>query len=198
MTLALLGLLLAIDPQPPPDPAQSVEAVEEPEPPPPVWEVYVGANGGARVDQQHGGGGVLLGVNRKFFNFLRPELMVATGAYDGATFDYVIQIRIGARFELPLDSPWKPYLWTAFAHNHESPWTMVIKDPAGHLFGLSNHGVHHRSGLDVGLGVAYEVPRLTKWKIATRVGSRVSFTQFFGDSQPPRYLDFMLTVGVAI
>jgi hypothetical protein len=199
MTHALLAALLAVSDAPPVEPAQSVAAVqEEPEPPPPVWEVYVGANGGMRVDNTSGGGGVMLGVNRKFFNFLRPELMVASSTYAGRTFDYVIQIRIGARFELPLDSPWKPYLWTAFAHNHESPWTMVVRDPFGHLFGLSNHGVHHRSGIDLGLGVAYEVPRLTKWKIASRIGSRLTFTQFFGDSGPPRYLDFTMTVGVAI
>jgi hypothetical protein len=195
MSFALLGLLLlATEPD---VPVPEAEAAEEPEPPPPVWEIYVGANGGLRVDQKSGGGGVMLGVNRKFVGFLRPELLVATGAYD-APFDYVIQIRIGARFELPLASPWKPYLWTAFAHNHESAMLAVKDDPLGHLFGLSEHGVHHRSGLELGLGLAYEVPRLTKWKIATRVGTRLTFAQFFGDSGPPRYLDFTMTVGVAI
>ena len=202
MSLALLGLLLlaTAEAEPPPDAptAEAVQVQEEPEPPPPVWEVYIGYLGGMRLDQKSGGGGVMLGVNRKFFNFLRPELMVATGAYDGATFDYVIQIRIGARFELPLDSRWKPYLWTGFAHNHESPWAMVVKDPLGHIFGLSNHGVAHRSGLDLGLGLVYEIPRVTRWRIATRVGARATFTQFFGDSGPPRYLDFVLTAGVGI
>src|SRR5215210_1127828 len=90
--------------------------------------------------------------------------VVASSAYD-APFDYVIQIRIGSRFELPLAGPWKPYLWTAFAHNHESPVKMVLSDPLGHIFGLSNHGVNHRSGLELGLGMAYEFPRFSPWRI---------------------------------
>jgi len=191
MSFALLGLLLlATEPE-------SVATEAEPEPPPPVWEIYVGASGGMRVDQTSGGGGVMVGVNRKFLDFIRPELMVATSAYD-APFDYVIQIRIGSRFELPLSSPWKPYLWTAFAHNHESPVKMVLQDPFGHIFGLSNHGVNHRSGLELGLGMAYEFPRFSPWKIATRVGTRLTFTQFFGDAGPPRYLDLTMTAGVCL
>ena len=190
MPHALLGLLLLATP---PD----VVEVEEPEPPPPVWEIYVGASAGLRVDQKSGGGGVLVGVNRKFINFIRPELMVATTAFD-APFDYIIQIRVGSRFELPLAGPWKPYLWTAFAHNHESAMVAVKDDPLGHLFGLSNHGVRHRSGVDLGLGLVYELPRLTPWKIATRAGARLTFTQFFADPYPPRYLDFTVTAGICL
>jgi hypothetical protein len=194
MTAALLGLvLLATQPEAPPSP--EVEQPAEVEPPPPVWELYVGALGGMRVDERGGGGGVMAGVNRKFLGFLRPELMVAT-SLESAPVDYLILIRIGARFELPLDSRWKPYLWTAFAHNHESAIDDVKNDPLGHLFGLSSAGVHHRSGGELGLGVAYEVPRLTRWKIASRLGARLTFTQFLPDPYPPRYLDLTVTAGL--
>lgn len=191
MTVALLGLLLASTEAP------LVDEESVPEPPPPVWEIYVGALGGMRIDERGGGGGVMLGVNRKFFGFLRPELMVAS-SLESAPIDYLILIRIGARFELPLDGRWKPYLWTAFAHNHESAIGEVKNDPVGHILGLSSSGVHHRSGGELGLGLVYEVPRLTKWKIASRLGARLTFTQFLADPYPPRYLDLTLTAGVCL
>src|SRR5689334_17743381 len=99
MTGLLLGLLLLANPEIA-DTEARLAAM-----PPPVWELYVGTTSGLRVDKLNGGGGVMAGINRKFFNFIRPELMVATSLYDGP-FDYLIQIRIGARFELPLESRW--------------------------------------------------------------------------------------------
>ena len=191
MTVALLGLLLAASEAP------VVEDEAQKDPPPPVWEIYVGALGGMRPDTRGGGGGVMVGVNRKFFNFLRPELMVAT-SLESAPIDYLILIRIGARLELPLDSPWKPYLWVAFAHNHESPVDEVKNDPLGHIFGLSSSGVHHRSGGELGLGLVYELPRFSAWRIATRLGGRLTFTQFLSDPYPPRYVDLTLTAGVCL
>src|SRR5437899_12719893 len=132
MTAALLGLLLlASDPPPPGEPLPPV--VETPRDEafapmdPPLWEVYLGAIGGMRPDALGGGGGFMLGVNRKFFDFIRPELMIASTVVT-APIDYLILIRIGARFELPLGGPWRPYLWTAFAHNHESAVEDVAKD----------------------------------------------------------------------
>ncbi|MBK7860739.1 MAG: hypothetical protein IPJ65_19480 [Archangiaceae bacterium] len=197
MTLALLGLLLAVTDAPGTPAAPEVQSVEplEPEPPPPVWEIYVGMLGGMRVDERGGGGGVMVGVNRKFLGFLRPELMIAS-SLESQPFDYLILIRVGAWFELPLQSRWKPYLWAAFAHNHESGVEDVKRDPLGHLLGLSATGVHHRSGGELGLGLAYEVPRLTPWKIASRLGARLTFTQFMSDPYPPRYLDLTFTAGL--
>jgi hypothetical protein len=204
MTFALLGLLLlATDPLPPlppvvPTPPEVEGGEEVPrELPAPVWEIYGGATGGVRVDRQNGGGGLMVGVNRKLAGFIRPELMIALSAFSGPA-DVLTLIRVGARFELPLALPWKPYLWVAFAHNHESSFDSFKADPLGHLFGLSGNGVNHRSGAEGGLGVAYEVPRFSKWRIASRVGARLTFTQFFGDPYPPRYLDFTLTAGICL
>ena len=186
LALALAALLAS---QP------SIDAVEEPLPPlDPLWEVYLAATGGFRTDQPGGGGVGAVGVNRRIGRFIRPELMLGLGAYARPT-DAVTAIRIGARFELPNQTRFKPYLWVAFAHNHETAFATAIQSPFDHILGLSENGVNHRSGFDAGLGVAYELPRFGRSSFAGRIGLRAVYTQMLG-AGPARQVDFTLTAGV--
>ncbi len=57
--------------------------------------------------------------------------------------------------------------------------------------------MHHRSGAEGGLGFDVALPRILTDLVAGRVGARLTFTNFFGDPYPPRYLDLTVMVGVA-
>lgn len=160
------------------------------------WEIYGAVMGGVRLSEQGGGGVAAIGVNRRFW-FVRPELMVGLGAYDKPA-DMLTVIRIGARLEWPFgESAFKPYLWLAFAHNHESGFDDVKQAPLAQIFGLSEQGVHHRSGAEAGLGFSWQLPRILTDVVRGKIGARLTFTQFLGDSYPPRYLDLTLTAGLA-
>jgi hypothetical protein len=189
MTLGLLAALLvsAID---------APEVTEEPDSTEPLnWEIYGAAMGGLRLSEVGGGGSGVLGVNRRF-GWVRPELVVGMGLYDRPV-ELLILIRIGARIEWQRDGALKPYLWLAFAHNHESGLEHVKANPVAHILGVSEHGVRHRSGAEGGLGLSYDLPRMWKGRLAGRVGSRLTFTQFFADTGPPRYLDLSITTGLS-
>jgi hypothetical protein len=187
--LSLCAMLLVAEPE------ADVEDMQ-PDRGPKVWEVYAGVMGGMRVADPAGGGGFVVGLNRKFW-FFRPEALIGLGLY-AQPVDMLTVIRIGTRVEWPWgEHAFRPYLWLAFAHNHESGIDNVIHDPVAQVFGLSEHGVHHRSGGEVGLGFDYELPRILTDTIRGKVGGRVTFTNFFGDDYPPRYLDFTGTVGIA-
>src|SRR5262249_37661696 len=124
------------------------------------------------------------------------EVMVGLGLYSQPV-DMLTVIRIGTRVEWPWgESAFRPYLWLAFAHNHESGIDNVIKDPVAQGLGLSEHGVHHRTGGGVGLGFAYELPKILTDVVRGKVGARATFTQFLMDSYPPRYLDLTGTIGI--
>jgi hypothetical protein len=163
---------------------------------PPKWEVFVGLTGGLRPDSVSGGGIGQLGINRRIFSWLRPELSVGLGLYEGP-LDAVIAIRIGARLEWPSDWRLKPYVFLAFAHQHELGWEHAKRDPVGGILGLSSHGEHgvnHRSGLDSGLGLSFDFRRILG-SFGGRLNVRASMVNLLGDG-PPRYLDLMATFGV--
>ena len=108
-------------------------------------------------------------------------------------------IKIGARLEWPSDARIKPYLFLAFAHLHELGWEDAKADPIVGLLGLSSHGdhgVHHRSGLDSGLGLSIDLTRhLAGSSFGARLNLRASMTSLMGEG-PSRYLDLMASLGM--
>ncbi len=161
---------------------------------PPKWEVFMGLQGGLRPDSMGGGGGMLLGVNRQFFSFLRAELSLGLGAY-AQPIDVLTMIRIGARLEWPNLGRLHPFLLVAFAHQHEAGIESVKADPIPVVLGLSENGVNHRSGLETGLGLSYDLPGRKGAPVSGRVGVKVSVTHLLGVGSP-RYVDLTTLVGL--
>ncbi len=176
--------------------SQTPPAAEPEAPPEPnKWELFVGLTGGLRTESTGFGGVGVIGINRRLFSWLRPELSVGLGGYD-APIDAVIPIRIGTRIEWPGDGRLKPYVFVAFAHQHEMAWEHAKMDPVLGVLGLSSHGEHgvnHRSGLDTGLGLSFEFLRLGGWGFKANL--RASLVQLLGDG-PPRYIDVTGTIGL--
>lgn len=180
--------------------AQAQLTTPQPEPlpkEPPKWEVFMGLQGGIRPDSLGGGGGALLGVNRQvFFNWLRAELSLGLGAYSQPV-DVLTMIRIGARFEWPTQGRLRPFLSVNFAHQHEAGWEHVKLDPIPVVLGLSEHenGIHHRSGIETGLGLVYELRARKGSAISGRIGVKAAFTALLGEG-PPRYVDLTTLIGL--
>ena len=182
---ALLSQTPAVTDAPPPAPS----------PDPPKWEVYSALIGGIRPDASlGGGGGALIGVNRRLTSWLRPEIAVGLGAYAGPG-QLVTLIKIGTRLEWPNDARLKPYLWLAFAHNHEVGFDDAKRNPISSALGLSEDGVNHRSGIDTGLGLSLDLPKGKEAKFAGRLNARASMTNLLG-SGPPRYVDLTVSLGL--
>ena len=178
--------------------APPTQVVGQPEAPvceePPKWEVFFGALGGLRPDAIGGGGGGLIGVNRRLTSWLRPELSLGLGLYAGPG-DVVTLIRIGTRLEWPSDARLKPYVWLAFAHNHEVAFESAAQHPVSSVLGLSEDGVNHRSGLDTGLGLSMDFPHRKDSRFGGRLNVRASLTHLLGLG-PPRYLDLTMSIGL--
>ena len=178
--------------------SQAQVSSTQPEAPPrdpPKWEVFMGLQGGIRPDTLGGGGGALLGVNRQIFSWLRAELSLGLGVYSQPV-DVLTMIRLGARFEWPnLAGRLHPFILVSFAHQHEAGWEHVKMDPFPVIVGLSEHGVHHRSGIETGLGLAYDLPgRKGSW-LSGRLGVKASVTHLLGEGSP-RYVDLTTLVGL--
>lgn len=161
---------------------------------PPKWEVFMGLQGGVRPDTLGGGGGALLGLNRQLFSWLRAEISLGVGAYSQPT-DVLTMIRLGARLEWPNLGRLHPFVVVNFAHQHEAGWEHVVADPVPVVIGLSEHGVNHRSGIETGLGVSYDLFARKGVPVSGRIGVKASLTQFLGVG-PPRYIDLTTLVGV--
>jgi hypothetical protein len=183
----VLALALAASEGPAVSQAESKPTGETP------WELWMGLLGGVRPDSMGGGGIGELGVDRKVGRFFRPEIDVGLGAYAGPTL-VETRFRIGTRLEYPRQGI-VPYLWAAFAHQHESAWSDVVSDPVADLLGLSTHGVNHRSGLELGAGASYDFPRRAHDRLAGRIGLRATMVQLWGVG-PPRYAEVLASVGV--
>jgi hypothetical protein len=163
-------------------------------PEPPKWEVFMGFQGGLRPDTLGGGGGAVLGLNRQLFSWLRAELSLGLGAY-AQPVDVLTMIRLGARLEWPTQGRLHPFLLVSFAHQHEAGWADVKADPVPVVIGLSEHGVHHRTGIETGLGLAYDLPGRRGSPISGRVGVKASVTHLLGEGSP-RYVDLTTLVGL--
>lgn len=156
------------------------------------FEVSAGASLGLRPTSGTFGGTGLLSLSARLLPFLRPELAIGYGLFD-APFQLVTVIRIGARVELPLAFPVRPYLWLAFAHNHEVGVDEVALHPLDSLLGTSEHGVHHRSGVELGVGASFDVVQFRKGAVGLRVGVRATAALFLGAG--PAYGDLLTTLG---
>ena len=163
---------------------------------PPRWEVFMGMQGGLRPDTLGGGGGALLGVNRQILSWLRAELSLGLGAYTQPV-DVLTMIRVGARLEWPNLGRLHPFLAVNFAHQHEAGWEHVKMDPIPVVLGLSEHdgGIHHRSGIETGIGVSYDLFARKGVPVSGRIGVKASLTSLLGDGSP-RYVDLTTLVGL--
>lgn len=178
--------------------AQAQVSSRPPEVPrePPKWEVFMGLQGGLRPDTLGGGGGALLGVNRQLFSWLRAELSLGLGAYSQPV-DVLTMIRIGARLEWPTQGRLHPFLVVNFAHQHEAGWEHVKMDPIPVVLGLSEHdgGIHHRTGIETGMGLSYDLFARKGLPVSGRIGVKASLTSLLGDGSP-RYVDLTTLVGL--
>lgn len=174
--------------------AQVSSNTPPPPPEPPKWEIFMGLQGGLRPDSLGAGGAGLLGVNRQLLSFLRVELALGLGAYAQPT-DVVTLIRLGARLEWPNLGRLHPFVNVAFAHQHEAGWEHVRTDPLPAIIGLSAHGVNHRSGVETGLGVAYDLPGRKGVPVSGRVGIKAAVTHLLGVGSP-RFVELTTLVGL--
>jgi hypothetical protein len=133
-------------------------------------------------------------VNRALFSWLRAELLLGLGAY-AQPVDVLTVIRLGARLEWPTQGGLRPYLHVYFAHQHEAGWEHVSADPVPVIIGLSEHGVNHRSGVETGLGLSYDLSGRKGSGLSARVSVRASVTHLLGVG-PPRYVELATLVGV--
>lgn len=187
MPIALALLLLSQSP--------TVVTPREPLPVAPLkWEVLIALQGGLRPDTGSFGSGALIAVNRELFSFLRAELALGLGAY-AAPVDVLTMIRVGIRLEWPGLERWHPFLALGFAHHHESAWEHISTDPVPAIIGLSEHGVHHRSGLETGAGVTYDLPARKGLPIGGRLGGKLSVTHLLGEGAP-RTIELSLLAGL--
>jgi hypothetical protein len=183
LTMTLLAVLAQVQ----------VEAHPPVQPLPPT-EVAVGLISGVRLGNSTTGVAGALMVNHQVTRWLRPELVLGTGPWL-TPVEMLTIIRIGARLEWPLESRWHPYLWVAFAHSHETDWKDVAANPISSILGLSENGVRHRSGADLGLGLGVDLPKVRKDGMPGRLNVRASVVSLLG-SGPPVALELMATAGV--
>lgn len=164
------------------------------------FEVTTGLALGARPDAASFGaagptfGGVgMLGLSYGVFTFLRPELVLGFGAYDGPV-DLVTVIRIGARLELPLTIPLTPFLSVAFAHDHAVSIAAAQAHPVESVLGLSETGVSHRSGVELGLGTSWDMVRWREGHLGLRLLVRATVALLLGTG--PQYGGLQMGCGV--
>jgi len=174
--------------------AQVATPVPEVQREPHKWEVFMGFQGGIRPDTLGGGGGAMLGVNRQLLSWLRAELGLGLGVYTQPV-DVLTLIRLGARFEWPTTGRWHPFVGIFFAHQHESGWEHISQDPVPAIIGLSEHGVHHRSGIETGLGISYDLLARKGLPVSGRIGIKAAVTHLLGEG-PPRYVELTTLVGL--
>lgn len=156
------------------------------------FEIATGASFGLRPSSGTFGGTAVLDISVRLLPFLRPEIVLGYGLFDGP-FQLVTLIRAGLRGELPLNFPIRPYLWVAFAHNHEVGIDMVAMHPVESLLGTSEHGTHHRTGIEFGLGASFDVIQFREGAIGLRLGLRATAALFLGTG--PVYGDLLTTLG---
>ena len=103
----------------------------------------------------HGGPATLgsVGVVKPVASWLAVEGQAGSGGVgnlqDGASlFHLGLGTRIG-----PQRTDVRPFLWLGLSHAHETAYQAIREDPAGTLLGESSAGVHHRGGVEAGLGV---------------------------------------------
>jgi hypothetical protein len=160
-------------------------------------EVKAGLSGGFRPGPMTGGGSGWLGFTYAITPVFRFEVDVGLGTFPTSE-DLLTPIRIGTHIEWPREGL-VPYLWLALAHNHEVKFVDAMRNPIPTVLGLSEEGVVHRTGLDLGVGMQTDLPvsfpTLMKDAVHTRFGVRLSSTLLLG-AGPPASLDLVGTLGI--
>jgi hypothetical protein len=200
MSYLLVALAVTLAQADAPQVSQEVQPKAEEKPVAPHWpaspskrrfEINTGASLSMRGLGTFGGNGTL-GISVRLLSFLRPEIVLGYGLYD-APFQLVTLIRAGVRGELPIEFPVRPYVWVAFAHNHEVPMDMVAMHPVESLLGTSDHGTHHRTGIEFGGGVSFDIVQFRDANVGLRAGLRATGAIFLGND--PAYADLQITLG---
>lgn len=156
------------------------------------WEVAVGVVAGVRPQSLGIGGVGAVTVTRSLTSWLRLDGLVGTGVYSGP-LDHVIVFRVGARLEWPTTGRFRPFLYVAFAHQHEASWRAFTEHTAHVVLSLSKH-VHHRSGVDTGVGFSVELPKSKSSALAGRISTRATMLHLMG-AGTPRSLDLTVMFG---
>lgn len=140
------------------------------------WLAWSGLAGGVRTQASSPMGEGWIGLSREVVAHVRPEVDLGLG-YAGAPQEVLTSMRFGVNLELTRGAA-TPFLWIAFAHNHESALDAVKKDPLPVVLGLSENGVIHRTGAELGTGVRLALGG------GAGVGLRASATALLGDGPP--------------
>jgi hypothetical protein len=147
------------------------------------WEVFGGLSATYRPMSAGVGGIGSLGVTRSIFPWLRAEINAGLGLASNPV-DELTYIRIGTRLEWPTEMIVRPYVWVAFAHQHETPWESAKAHVVDTALGLSEHGTTHRSGLESGLGLSVDLFARKGLPIHGRVSARVTGVFLLGSGAP--------------
>lgn len=142
MIAMLVGAALAVAP--------GIRAPAE-APAPTPWLVWSGLSSGVRTSGLAGTAEGWVGLSREVAPHLRPELDLGLG-YAGGPSEVLTSMRFGLNAEATVGAV-TPFAWLAFAHNHESALEAVKRDPLPVALGLSENGVVHRTGAELGGGL---------------------------------------------
>lgn len=148
----------------------------------PDWEFFTAMSGGLQLDSRSGAMTGRIGLTRRVNSVVVPELHLLSGVTPN-TEVIATGLRLGARFELPRDGL-RPFAYIAFAHTHETSFANAARAPVPILLGLSEEGVNHRTGADVGVGVVHDFPKLRPGTLAGRAGLRVNAVALLGHGAP--------------
>lgn len=148
----------------------------------PRWELFTALSGGMLLDSGAGAASSRIGVSRQVTAVFVPELQLLLSVAPGVE-TLATGIRLGARFELPREGM-RPYAYLAFAHQHEANFEHVAQEPLPIIFGLSENGVGHRTGADIGGGLVYDFPKVREQTLAGRAGVRLSTVALLGAGAP--------------
>jgi hypothetical protein len=130
--------------------APDVRSTAAPEAPTP-WLAWAGLSSGVRTETAAPTGEGWIAISRSIAPHFRPELDLGLGYADGPQ-QVLGSMRLGMNFEFTR-GPATPFLWAAFAHNHEADVAAVKRDPVMVMLGLSMDGMQHRTGAEAGGGV---------------------------------------------
>ena len=131
-----------------------------------TWVVWMSMSMGAASG--HEGSAVMghVGGYRPVTSFLAIEAQAGEGGVAGARDPnagmtighFALGTRIGPQNP---SIAVRPFLWLGLSHAHETHFADIERDPSGTLFGESAAGVHHRGGLEGGVGLSFGIPRAT-------------------------------------
>lgn len=148
----------------------------------PDWELFTAMSGGLQLDSRAGAATGRIGLTRRVSPVVVPELHLLSGVTPN-TETITTGVRLGARFEVPREGL-RPFAYVAFAHSHETTFGNAARAPVPILLGLSEDGVNHRTGADVGLGVVYDFPKIRPGSLAGRASLRANTVALLGHGAP--------------